>query len=815
MRRVDRFAIVSLLAWALGLAGCTQPGSAARTDRPALADTAKARLAQTSGTLSVPGLTDEVRVIRDHWGVPHIYAKNTEDLFFAQGFVQAQDRLFQMDLWRRSTQGQLAEILGPEYLERDRLSRVLRYRGDMEAEWSSYAPDAKQIIGQFVKGINAWVEIARKNPPVEFTLTGYEPGLWQPEDILSRAEAFTMVGNVTNEVFRARVTAAVGPEKAATLLPPDPVIPVAVPHGTDLQLIDTKLSEVLSQIGTGASGRGADLVKLRAANVDHSQDGVEAGSNTGSNNWVVSGAKSMTGHPLLANDPHRALDHPSLRYVVHLNAPGWNVIGSVQPWLPGVSFGHNDRVAWGCTVFRADVQDLYLEKLNPANPRQYEYQGKWVEIEIQKDRVRVKGRSEPVEVELQYTRHGPVVAVAPDKHIAYVLRWTGSEPGSAAYLGGLGIDRAQNWAEFRDGLKRWKIPGENFVYADVDGNIGYQAAALTPIRQNWPGLLPVPGWTGEYEWSGWHTLDALPHEANPKTNFIATANHNTLPPGEKRVIGYDWSDPARINRIREVLTSKEKFDIEDFERLQHDQVAWNAEQIAPLLSRVSAQDSEVERVRKLLVDWDRNVSKESAAAAAYVIWEQQLVRQLAAGKVPGPIGAEYRLGSVLVPVLTRPSTDWFGPKPASARDKLLLAALTSAVAELKERLGPDAGQWAWGRLHSATFRHPLAGDPETQKLFNIGPFARAGYGLTPFATGGRGFEQNSGSSYRQVIDVAAWDRSVATSAPGESGQPTSPHFDDLAKLWAEHKYFPLSFTQSAVQGNAEATLTLVPRRPTT
>jgi penicillin amidase len=435
-------------------------------------------------------------------------------------------------------------------------------------------------------------------------------------------------------------------------------------------------------------------------------------------------------------------------------------------------------------------------------------------MEIQKDRVRVKGRSEPVEIELQYTRHGPVVAVAPDKHIAFALRWAGSEPGSAAYLGGLGIDRAQNWAEFRDGLKRWKIPGENFVYADVDGNIGYQAAALTPIRQNWPGLLPVPGWTGEYEWSGWYTLDDLPHEANPKRNFIATANHNTLPPGEKRVIGYDWSDPARFNRIRDVLTSKEKFDIEDFERLQHDSVAWNAGQLISVLSRLTAADAETERARKVLVDWDRNVSKDSGAAALYVLWEQELRKQLARGKVPEPLGEDYRAGAVLVPVLTAPSADWFGANPASARDKLMVSALTAALTELKAKLGSDPNQWAWGRLHTATFRHALASDAETQTLFNVGPFPRAGYALTPFNTGGRGFEQNSGSSYRQVIDVAAWDRSIATSAPGQSGQPTSPHFDDVAKLWAEHKYFPLSFTQSAVHGNAEATLTLVPRRPT-
>lgn len=475
--------------------------------------------------------------MRDRWGVPHIYAKNTDDLFFAQGFVQAQDRLFQMDLWRRSTQGQLAEILGPDFLERDRLSRLLRYRGTMEAEWSSYAPDARQIVTAFVNGINTWVGIARNNPPIEFTLTGYEPAVWRQEDVLSRAEAFTMVNNIMNEMTRARFAAVLGVDTAARLFPPDPFVRLTVPRGTDLRLIDANLVRTLSMIGTGASGRGADLMRLRAASATPADDRAEEGSN----NWVVSGARSVTGRPILANDPHRALDHPSLRYMVHLTAPGWNVIGAVQPWLPGVAFGHNDRVAWGCTTFRADVQDLYLEKLNPTNHHQYEYRGKWVEMETVRDRITVRGQGD-VDVELQYTRHGPVAALNPDKHIAYALRWTGSEPGSGAYLGDLGIDRAQKWSEFLEGLKRWKIPGENFVYADIDGNIGYQAAALTPVRENWTGLLPVAGWTGDYEWNGWFTLDDLPHDANPKTGFIATANHNTLPPDEKRHIGYDWSD---------------------------------------------------------------------------------------------------------------------------------------------------------------------------------------------------------------------------------------------------------------------------------
>ena len=288
------------------------------------------------------------------------------------------------------------------------------------------------------------------------------------------------------------------PPRAADGGDPEPAVPVKVPPEVDLSIIDDHLEAQLQTIGAGS--RFSELQK-QAALLDAGLSRFE-----GSNNWVVAGRKSETGRPLLANDPHRQLDHPSLRYLVHLNAPGWNVIGAVQPYLPGVSVGHNERIAWGLTVFLTDAQDLYIEKLNPDNPKQYEYRGKWIDLQTQNDRIAVKGR-DPVDVEYQYTVHGPVITTDAKRHEAVVLRWTGAEPGTVGYLGDLSIDRAHNWEEFRDALARHKMPAENFIYADVDGNIGYQAAGLSPVRPNWPGLLPVPGSTGEYEWRGWFSLD--------------------------------------------------------------------------------------------------------------------------------------------------------------------------------------------------------------------------------------------------------------------------------------------------------------------
>ena len=793
---------ICVLVGLFGTSGCQRSQLAVtKIDSDAL----PGRLAQTEGSIRVPGLKEEVRVVRDRAGIPHIYAKNVDDVFLAQGFVQAQDRLFQIDLWRRSVQGRLAEILGPDFVERDRLARLMHYRGDMEAEWRSYAADTKPIVDQFVRGVNAWVTIARKNPPIEFTYAGYEPELWKPEDILSRAEGFTMAGNALQEVFRARLTALVGPERAAHLLPPEPSIPVNVPPGIDLGIIDDQLEARLLTIGTGAR---FSEVHPRAALIDVGLSHLE-----GSNNWVVAGRKSETGKPLLANDPHRNLDHPSLRYLVHLNAPGWNVIGAVQPYLPGVSVGHNERIAWGLTVFLTDTQDLYIEKLNPDNPRQYEHRGKWIDLETQKDRIAVKGR-EPVDVEYQYTVHGPVLTSDTKRHEAVVLRWTGAEPGTVGYLGDLSIDRAHNWDEFRKALARHKMPAENFVYADVDGNVGYQAAGLSPIRPNWPGLLPVPGWTGDYEWKGWFSLDDLPHAFNPDSGFLATANNDVLPPGEKRPIGYDWSNPARINRIREVLSSREKFGISDFEKLQHDAVAWNAEQIVPLLRNVKSDDPDVERARTQLLAWDKNMLRSSTAATIYFVWEQRALQLLIGDKLSGPLAAEYgtQEGELLVPALVRPGRPWFGQNATKDRDALLINALAAAVKELKEKSGNTMSQWTWGSLHSATFRHPLAVDSQMAALLNVGPISRDGYGLTPLSTGGTGFSQTVGATFREIIDVSDWDKSVATSAPGQSGQPGSRHFSDLARLWGDERYFPLPYSDSAVSSNAEATLMLVPEK---
>jgi penicillin amidase len=730
-------------------------------------------LPQISGSIALEGLSAPVRVVRDRWGVPHITAQNQDDLFFAQGFVQAQDRLFQMDLWRRSVQGRLSEVLGGNFIERDSMTRRFQFRGDINGEWASYGSDTKAIADAFTRGINAWVGRARERLPEEFILAGWAPEFWRPEDLLNRTDAFVASGNALDEVLRARLTAAVGGDRAGLLLPTDGAIPPAVPRGLDLAAVNGVVSDALRRVGTPPFFMGF------AASV-------------GSNAWAV--ARSDRGAPLLAADPHVPLENPPPRYLVHLEAPGWKVAGATSPWLPGVVIGHNDRVAWGMTASSVDTQDIYVEKMNPANPHQVFEGGRWVDLVGVKDGIAVKGRSEPVPLEFEYTTHGPVIAIDRDRHLAYLLRWTGTEPGAAPELAALAIDRARSSSEFREALRRWKMPPAEFVYADVDGLIGRQVAALTPTRSAGGGVMPVPGETRQYEWRGWVALDQLEHASDPAMGFVASANGNG----------------ARLGRISDVLADPAAHGIEGFQRLQQDVLAWNAERLVPLLTRVVAERADVDEARQRLLRWDRRITADSQEATVYVAWERELTRRLAALRLPRDLVDEYvrRVTRTLVPALTGPSRAWFDGEVEKSRDGLLLEALAAAADDLRGKSSNE--RLAWGRVHTVTFAHPLGISDRPARRFNVGPFAASGYSETVLSISSPG-SRGIGPSFRAIFDLGEWDRSLAMNAPGQSGSPGSPHFGDLAAGWAAGQYFPFPFSDRAVQANAQNTLMLVPR----
>jgi len=774
----------------------TSPRHSNQSGKDDLTVRARSVLAQTSGRISVPGLQKPVTVLRDPWGIAHIYAETQDDLFFAQGFVAAQDRLWQMDLWRRTGEGKLAEILGSSALERDRFARLVRYRGDLKTEYESYAPDAQQIIEAFVRGVNFFIESSLKNGrlPIEFQLAGFKPEPWAPEVCLTRIAGYVMTRNASSEVSRAQLLREVGAATADEFAETEPPRKLEVPQGLNLEGIDNKV------LGA-ATAAGASV------NFSRSE---------GSNNWVVDGSLTSTGKPLLANDPHRTIALPSLRYLVHLVGPGWNVIGAGEPSLPGVAAGHNERIGFGFTIVGIDQQDLYVEETNPVNPNEYRSRGQWARMRVEREQIKVKGKAEPVEVELKFTAHGPVIYEDAERHRAYVLRWVGSEPGTAGYLASLSLDRARNWKEFLSALERWKVPSENLVYADVDGNIGWQVAGLAPVRRGWSGLLPVPGGEGRYEWQGFLPLAELPRVYNPARHFIATANNNIMPLGYKHELGYEWASPFRVNRITEVLSSaKSKFTVGDFERLQHDEVSLPARELTRLLKEVKGVNDELRPYVEMLTNWDGALGKNSAAALLYELWSPKIGPAVFKPHVPAEVWPRIASRISLIKTLEtlkNPQPRWFGTDARAGRDAVLLKSLGEAVVDAQSRFGRDAAKWRWGSVHVTPFRHALSTNEERRALFDLPSPERGGDGNTVNATGGGNFRQTSGASFREILNLADWDASVGTNVPGQSGQPQSPHYNDLLPLWAEGRYFPLLFSKKKIEEAAKERLVLEPAK---
>ncbi len=727
---------------------------------PPLDVLARRSLPLIEGELSLRGLKAEVSVVRDKWGIAHIYAANTDDLFFAQGFIAAQDRLWQMDMWRRAKEGTLAEVLGPRAVARDRIARLLRYRGPMDdTEWTSYHPEGKRIMTAFAAGVNAFIAQGQSEMPVEFQLLALTPKRWTAETPTLREITF---GDAAAELRLAREIARTSLAEANARNPTSPRDLLKVPAGLVPSLVT---DSVIASAGTGGGiPRPQVLPQYRRMIGD--TVGMMASSSIdepGSNNWVISGRLSKTGRPIVANDPHRDVTVPALRYLVHLNAPGWNVIGAGEAAIPGVAIGHNDRIAWGLTIVGTDQQDVFVEELNPANHSQVKWKGKWEPLRIVRDTIRVKD-APPEIVTLKFSRHGPIFHEDSAQHRAYALRSALHEPGTAPYLGGLRVNQAQNCRTFLDAVMYWKAPSENMICGDVEGNISWQASALTPIRAGWTGRLPVPG-TGVYEWAGFRK--DLPRELNPSRGFIATANNDIHPPGYATPIMYKSAGPSwRIMRLTDVLSANAPFSIADFQKLQLDEYSRQAASELALFRGWTGKTKPVERARAMIAGWDAFLRRESAPAALYMAWRS------AGGARASDAGV-----------------------PAKARDSIVVAALTRAIDELTREQGADWAQWRWGRSNARTFPHPFV------SAYNLPTVERGGGGTTVAA---------NGASYREIIDVGDWDKSIVTSTPGQSGQPGSQFYGNLLPLWAKNEYFPLLFSPSAVSSDNTHRLVLRP-----
>ena len=755
--------------------GCSGP-SEART----LEELASSSLAQIEGELEISGLREPVEVIRDEWGIPHIYAQNDDDLFRAQGYIMAQDRLWQMEMWCRWHEGRLAEIFGPEAFEYDLRTRLTMFRGPWDAsEWTSYHPDAERIFTAYAEGVNAYIEQNRENLPIEFQLTGVEPDPWTVRTVVLRWAALgvpSVRGHALHEMQLAINVARFGAEEANRRAAPDPWDDLQIPEGLNVSIIT---EDILEAMRAGDSdpfvqGRLPDLEvvgpyqellpQVRVAQVSGQEIPEE-----GSNNWVMSGARAPTGVPILANDPHRRIEMPALRYFVHLNAPGWNVMGGGEPPFVGVDAGHNERMAWGFTFAGTDMVDVYVEEVHPEDPNLVRWQDGWEPLRVIEEEIQIKGEA-PRTVELKFSRHGPVFYEDSENGRAYALRSVVQEPGTAAYKGSFKLAQADSCADFFDRAMYWKIPTHSLICGDADGNIALQVTGLTPDRDGWNGRLPVPG-TGEYEWRGFRS--DLPREFNPDRGYIATANNNVHPPGyEGRPVFYHSSravETSRITRLHQILGSGEQLSVEDHQLIQHDAFSLRAAGDIPTFNGWNSEEPEVERARRMIAEWDAVLTRDSAAGAIYVRW-----------------------ADLVDPRARNPGT------PSAERRAAVEEGLRATVRELTEELGPDWSEWLYGRTNQSELPHMIA------SVFDLPAVQRPG---------GSGTVNANGANFRRIIDLDNLDRSVGSNSPGQSAQPGSPFYGNLVDNLGNGQYFPLLFTREAVEQRASYRLTLRPAAP--
>lgn len=771
-------------------------------------------------TLTVPGLEKPVEIIVDHWGIPHIYAQTEADLFFAQGWYAASDRLFQFEIWRRQATGTVAELLGPRELKRDIGTRLFQFRGDIEAEMAHYHPRGQLIITAFVRGVNAYIEEARKAPgdlPLEFKLLDILPEPWTPEVVISRHQG--LLGNIREEIDVARAVAILGPERVKELswfhpnepdLRLDPSIDTALLFKDLMDLYDAYRRPVRFQPEDFTASVGnpdRDVYRNWAARASGVQQGEINNRDhaVGSNNWAVTGDLSQSGYPMLANDPHRTQAVPSLRYMAHLVGPGWNVIGGGEPEIPGISIGHNEHGAWGLTVFETDAEDLYIYRTNPDNPDQYWYRGDWEDMRIIWDTIPVKGQ-DPVIIRHKYTRHGPVLYEDTDKQQACAMRCGWLEIGGSPYLASLRMDQARDFDEFREACRYSHIPGENMVWADKAGNIGWQAVGIAPIRRNFSGMVPVPG-DGRYEWDGYLPIQAKPNVYNPETGVIITANENVTAPGYEypEALGYTWADPYRGRRVREVLLSGRRHSLADMAQLQTDYLSIPARELVPLLLKLKIEDEALQKAVSYLKVWDYQLAPNSIAAGIYNEWERQLKLAVTEKMVP------ERAREYLSPQLKR-IIDWlyapdgrWGADPLAGRDAILLSSLEKALRALRLRLGNDMSRWQYGQPN---YKHILLEHPfgravkdEIRARLEVGPAARGGNGYTVNSTSNND-NQSSGASFRVLIDTGNWDQSLGSNNPGQAGNPDDPHYRNLFETWANDQFFPLFYSREKVESVA-------------
>ena len=785
----------------------------------------------TDATLTIPGLQDEVNVYRDENGIPHIYAQNEHDLFLAQGYVHAQDRFWQMEFWRHLSLGRVSEIAGEATVSSDTFIRTMGWNRIAEESLAYYeqeSPEMLTILEAYSEGVNAYIAEQGDNISVSYTILGlvndkWEIEPWEPLHTIAWAVvmAYDLGGNWSSEIRRANLINELGEGTTANLLPLYPYDnrPVIAPSDAmDIEFTNEETEALYQQL------QAANWENVNQTIVgSYPADGYLGSSDyVGSNNWVVSGEHTDTGMPLLANDPHLGIQMPSIWYQVGLHAPDYNVQGFSFAGVPGVVVGHNDNIAWGVTNVGPDVQDLYIEKINPNNPDQVEFMGEWEDMEIIEEVIKVNG-GDDVTVEVKITRHGPIISdLRDDVSDVLAMRWTAQEP-MRTLEAIIGLNTAVSYQDFRDALRFWDAPSQNFVYADVEGNIAYQMPGRIPIRADGDGLVPVPGWTGEYEWTGWVPYEELPAVLNPEWGYIVTANHAVVDEEYPYLLNLYWADGDRGQRIVDMIEAELDGDGEvsqaDMARIQFDSRSLLADSYVPLLDGLSSNDDTVQAALERLRGWDRQVRRDSVPAALFEIFSMQLAQGTLADEV-GDDNVSSFGGRVLFHQLAdNPEAIWWDDTTTSAEESqadILLAALEDTVAWFEENVGGDMNDWTWGSIHTATFvSNPLgeSGISAVESLVNRGPFPADGGSSIVNANSWSWSEPaavRGHVSMRMLVDVSDFDASEWVIPTGASGHPYHPNYDDQIQLWLDGEYLPMMWSEEMVTETAVGHLILQP-----
>ncbi|MBU2514959.1 penicillin acylase family protein [bacterium] len=765
----------------------------------------KSTLPDYEGEITADGILSEVEVIRDSFGMPHIYAKNDNDAHFALGYSMAQDRLFHMDLVRRAARGRLAEILGKSLVEVDTLFRTITAGKSVEEIADQYPQEVKAAGDAFAAGFNHYL----KNPggplPIEFTILGYQPEPWKFSDgvAVHYYMAWDLNGAFSNEMRYASVIQKLGETLAEEIFPGYPSgYPTIIPEGN------------------------ATLDFLKLNNIAREKLGVEGGG--ASNNWVISGKKSTTGMPILSNDPHLGHGAPGIWYEAHLVTPTLNVSGSFLPGIPYVVIGANEHVAWGFTNVMADDTDFYVEKINPENPDQYEFKGKWETMKIKEEVIKVKG-GEDVTLKIRLTGHGPLIddvnTFEEPKNTSIAMHWSAYEKLEAVQAFKM-MNQAASIDDMEKAVEYFKCPGQNWVYADDQGNIGYWAAVGIPLRENFTGVLPLNGWEGKEEWKGYAPTIEQPHLRNPERGWIATANNRHVGDEYPHVISHYYAMPDRFMRIQEMLTEKEKLGVEDFERMLNDFKMILAQEWVPIIQASVVQNElsskELDALKRL-GHWDFVARVDSVESTIFHTFINKLVENTFKNRLGDDLYGQYLKGSnmalnALRNMINKKGSVWFddpGTAEVESMQQVIGKSFKDGVAYLEKEMGDNINDWGWGKIHTLTIQHPFG---KASKLmgffFNIGPYPMGGSIATvnpqPYRFT-KPWDGYHGASLRYIVDFADRKNSKRIIPAGISGNFMSPHYDDQAELWRTGKFRPFVLDRESIESDSRYVLKIQPQ----